>query len=140
MTVRAAQDEDEFATFRFTLGIPGFDDEDIPRVVGFLGASLLLVNHLASSNPSDAQARTELIGATLAAACVITPTIGRRLNEANAGVSGGTLDVAGGEQVFAFAPGVDDVAKSDLAWGTFALLTQTNAQAREWARSVHIST
>ena len=54
-TVVAAQQEDEFAIFRFTLGIPGFEDDDIPRVVGFLGASLLVVNHLASSNPSDAQ-------------------------------------------------------------------------------------
>ena len=57
LTVKAAQQDDEFAVFRFTLGIPGFDDEDIPRVVGFLGASLLVVNHLASSNPSDAQVR-----------------------------------------------------------------------------------
>ena len=57
LTVKAAQQDDEFAVFRFTLGIPGFDDEDIPRVIGFLGASLLVVNHLASSNPSDAQVR-----------------------------------------------------------------------------------
>jgi hypothetical protein len=35
---RAVEDEDEFAIFRFTLGIPGFDDEDIPRAVGALGA------------------------------------------------------------------------------------------------------
>jgi hypothetical protein len=36
--------------------------------------------------------------------------------------------VAGGEQVFAFAPGVDDARRADLAWSTFAILTQTNAQ------------
>lgn len=60
--------------------------------------------------------------------CVATPAIGRRLGEGSAGVSGGTLDVAGGEQVFAFSADLDDAAKSDLAWGTFALLTQTNAQ------------
>lgn len=176
LSVRASQQDDEFAVFRFTLGIPGFDDEDIPRVVGFVGASLLLINHLASANPSDAQVcmhgkrthdvlkrrsvagfcenqsmisryplpsspssintqtygqgRTELIGAALSAVCVATPAIGRRLNESGAGVKGGTLDVAGGEQVFAFSPAVeaDTSAKADMAWGTFALLTQTNAQ------------
>lgn len=56
VTAMAAQQEDEFAVFRFTLGIPGFDDQDIPRVVGLLGASLLAVNHfLAASNPGEAQ-------------------------------------------------------------------------------------
>ena len=59
-------------------GIPGFDDEDIPRVVGLVGAALLVANHLAQgANPSDAQARSELIGAFLAACCVVTPTLGK---------------------------------------------------------------
>ena len=164
---RAAQQDDDFAVFRFTLGIPGFDDEDIPRVVGIVGAALLVVNHLASSNPSEAQvrsranradapisasscpsrprrpdrpypdpptplssqsqARTETVGAILAAACIVTPSFGRRLNE-NAAINGGTLDVAGGDQVFAIAPGLSDAERADLAWGTYALLTQTNAQ------------
>ena len=156
---RAAQQDDDFAVFRFTLGIPGFDDEDIPRVVGIVGAALLVVNHLASSNPSEAQvrsranradapisasscpsrprrpdrpypdpptplssqskARTETVGAILAAACIVTPSFGRRLNE-NAAINGGTLDVAGGEQVFAIAPGLSDAERADLAWGTYA--------------------
>ena len=37
--------------FRFTLGIRGFDDKNIPRVVGLLGAVLLTVNHLNSAEP-----------------------------------------------------------------------------------------
>jgi hypothetical protein len=127
-TTRAA-DDDEFAVFRFTLGIPGFDDQDIPRVVGLLGASLLVANHLSGANPSEAQARTELIGGVLAAACVVVPALGRRLDETGA-VEGGTLDVAGGEQVFALAPSLaaDADAAADAAWSTYALLTQTNAQ------------
>ncbi len=36
----------ELAVFRFTLGIPGFDDTYIPRVVGSLGILVLLANHL----------------------------------------------------------------------------------------------
>lgn len=36
--------------FRFTLGIPGFDDTYIPRVVGSLGLLILLANHLLGPN------------------------------------------------------------------------------------------
>lgn len=55
LTVTRSQEVD-VQVFRFTLGIPGFDDANIPRVVGFLGGSLLAVNHLLSASPiSDAQ-------------------------------------------------------------------------------------
>lgn len=50
----AARDLD-IQVFRFTLGIPGFDDAYISRVVGFLGLALLAVAHGASSSLSDAQ-------------------------------------------------------------------------------------
>lgn len=53
------------AVFRFTLGIPGFDDAQIPRVVGTVGAVLLAANHLlAAGAPSAAQVRSayELAG------------------------------------------------------------------------------
>lgn len=40
----------ELAVFRFTLGIPGFDDTYIPRVVGSLGLLILLANHLLGPN------------------------------------------------------------------------------------------
>ena len=42
--------------FRFTLGIEGFDDAYIPRVVGALGVVLLVINHVLGANPpSSAQ-------------------------------------------------------------------------------------
>ena len=44
----AGEDDIELAVFRFTLGIPGFDDALIPRVVGVLGLALLAVNHVMS--------------------------------------------------------------------------------------------
>jgi hypothetical protein len=31
--------------FRFTLGIPGFDDSNIPRVIGTVVAALVALNH-----------------------------------------------------------------------------------------------
>ena len=43
--------------FRFTLGIPGFNDALLPRLVGMLGAVLLVANHLSdqgSATPAQA--------------------------------------------------------------------------------------
>ena len=46
----------ELAVFRFTLGIPGFDDAYIPRVAGAGGLLLLALNHFLSPGPPpDAQ-------------------------------------------------------------------------------------
>lgn len=39
------------AVFRFTLGIPGFEDRLIPQVVAGVGGALLALNHLVSSPP-----------------------------------------------------------------------------------------
>lgn len=57
----AEQDGDaEFAVFRFTFGIPGFDDDLIPRVIGCLGAALLVANHVAAgAYTTAAQVRLE---------------------------------------------------------------------------------
>jgi len=64
-----AEEELDYAVFRFTLGIPGFDDADLPRVVGALVAAALTANHLLSQAPLPApQARAELLGYALAAA------------------------------------------------------------------------
>jgi len=49
-------DEVDVAVFRFTLGIPGFDDSNIPRVVGLTTAGLAVLNHLVVGNVSSAQA------------------------------------------------------------------------------------
>lgn len=47
-------DELDVAVFRFTLGIPGFDDSNIPRVVGTVVAAAVAINHVISygSNPA----------------------------------------------------------------------------------------
>lgn len=58
--VATGQDDVDFAVFRFTLGIPGFDDDLIPRVVGVLGAVLLTANHLAAGSAAGSAA---LVGA-----------------------------------------------------------------------------
>lgn len=56
MSAGAGFEETDIAVFRFTLGIPGFDDALIPRVVGVIGAALLVTNHLLDqSNATSAQ-------------------------------------------------------------------------------------
>ena len=64
----AGQDGDaDFAVFRFTLGIPGFDDDLIPRVVGCLGAVLLVANHIAAGPYTTAAQVTACMPAQLPA-------------------------------------------------------------------------
>lgn len=45
----AGEDEEQFTVLRLTLGIPGFDEAQLPRVVAALCMTLILVNHTASS-------------------------------------------------------------------------------------------
>lgn len=53
---RFGLDDTDIAVFRFTLGIPGFDDALIPRIVGAVGAAGLLLNHIfGTAHPSMAQ-------------------------------------------------------------------------------------
>ena len=56
LTTFAGSNEPDLAVFRFTLGIPGFDDANIPRVIGVLCLLLLVLNHaFGSSSPAPAQ-------------------------------------------------------------------------------------
>mmetsp|Transcript_35845 Transcript_35845/g.91580 ORF Transcript_35845/g.91580 Transcript_35845/m.91580 type:complete len:304 (+) Transcript_35845:727-1638(+) len=121
------QDEElELAVFRFTLGIPGFDDALIPRVVGLLGGALLAVNHMSGSG--DAQARTEALGLTLAALGILTPSIEARLKDMDPrrGRKPQAESIAGSANFFGIAPDLAETAKRDLAWASFALLKNTN--------------
>jgi hypothetical protein len=76
----------DVAVFRFTLGIPGFEDRFIPGVVAGVGAALLGVNHLFSigvqAAPTVAQGRAELICGALVLILGLVPEIEERLREA----------------------------------------------------------
>ena len=50
----AGAEDADIAVFRFTLGIPGFDDAQLPRVVGILGAALLIANNLSDQTEATA--------------------------------------------------------------------------------------
>jgi len=122
--LRSTRDED-FAIFQFTLGIPGVDDDDVPRIAGLLCAFLVFFNNVASVNPTYAQTSTEQLAIILAVACITAPLLGRRLSDTT------PYSMHGGEsvndEVFALSQTISDVTKADMAWATYALLTQTNA-------------
>jgi hypothetical protein len=129
---RAVEDEDEFAIFRFTLGIPGFDDEDIPRAVGALGALGLCANRFAAGTDgaSDALARSEIVGVGLCLACALAPELGRALKgDERGGAAKGrsNADVDGASSVFALSEDASESAKEDCAWASYAILTNTLA-------------
>lgn len=123
-------DELDVAVFRFTLGIPGFDDSNIPRVVGTVVAAAVAINHVISygSNPAPpAQVRAEFLDVMLAVLCAVAPDIEQRLRQAGPGRGrAGAGQVKGAAQVFALADGLADAVKKELAWSSFALLKNVN--------------
>lgn len=130
LTVHAGNDTElELAVFRFTLGIPGFDDTLIPRVVGCLGILVLVANHLLGPDiVSATQTRSELFAAALATICIASPTIEARLKELEPGRGrqAGSPEVQGAISIFAIADGVPEEQKQELAWASYALLRNTN--------------
>ena len=108
--------------FRFTLGIPGFDDEDVPRVGGALGAAGLFANRIAAGTDgaSEALGRSETVGAALCLACAIAPELGRALKGGERGGGGrgssATADGADGNSVFAMDENASEKAREDCAW------------------------
>jgi hypothetical protein len=119
----------DVAVFRFTLGIPGFEDRLVPRVVGAVGGALLALNHLLAASPPESQARAEVLGAALALVCVVVPEVEERLRQALPGQGRRTAagPIAGAASAFHLADGLSDGAKQELAWASFALLRNANA-------------
>ncbi|KAJ0564752.1 putative cofactor assembly of complex C subunit B, CCB2/CCB4 [Helianthus annuus] len=113
------------SVLRFTLGIPGLDESYLPRWIGYAFGSLLVLNHLASSNSTPAQLRTEVLGLSLAAFSVTLPYIGQFLKGASPVVKASIPE--GAEQIFAMSPDISDTSKEDLAWGSYTLLRNTNS-------------
>eukprot|EP00897_Mesotaenium_endlicherianum_P005183 jgi/Mesen1/4693/ME000241S03737 len=116
----------DFAIFRFTLGIPGFDDSDLPRVLGISFGILLALNHIASPHPVlDAQLRAEAVGLLLAAVAIVLPAIGRRLKGGRSAAAVAASASGGGAQIFAIAEDLSEVQRQEIAWASYALLRNT---------------
>lgn len=132
-TLRCAAGKDgeqniDVAVFRFTLGIPGFDDSNIPRVAGILSLALLLLNHTLSSTEPGVTS-TEVVGAFLSAIAIVAPHLERKLKELEPGRGRAPVNpnVLGGDNVFAIATDLGNKpATQELAWASYTLLKNAN--------------
>jgi hypothetical protein len=92
----------------------------LPLVVGGLGAVLLLINRLLAPELTDSQARADVLGVILSAVLILTGLIWQqvqpRLPDAVQLI---------GEEGFVLAPDLPEVVKTELAWASHLLLTNT---------------
>lgn len=92
----------------------------LPIVVGGLGAVLLLINRLLAPEITNSQARADVLGVILSAVLILTGLIWQqvqpRLAEAVQLI---------GEEGFVLAPDLAEVVKTELAWASHLLLTNT---------------
>ncbi|XP_057870138.2 protein COFACTOR ASSEMBLY OF COMPLEX C SUBUNIT B CCB2, chloroplastic isoform X2 [Cryptomeria japonica] len=117
-------DVDDLSVFRFTLGIVGFDESYLPRIIGILFGFLLVLNHVSTqTSVTAAQLRSEFVGIFLVAISISIPYVGKRLKGTN--VARQTILPVNCREVFLIAECLSDVDKEDLAWGSYALLRNT---------------
>ncbi|WP_026082354.1 cofactor assembly of complex C subunit B [Mastigocladopsis repens] len=92
----------------------------LPIVVGGLGAVLLLINRLLAPEITPSQARADVLGVILSAVLILIGLIWQqvqpRLPEAVQLI---------GEEGFVLAPDLPEVVKTELAWASHLLLTNT---------------
>eukprot|EP00252_Welwitschia_mirabilis_P003490 TRINITY_DN13551_c0_g1_i1.p1 TRINITY_DN13551_c0_g1~~TRINITY_DN13551_c0_g1_i1.p1 ORF type:complete len:277 (+),score=27.47 TRINITY_DN13551_c0_g1_i1:51-833(+) len=121
----AVAPEVQLSVFRFTLGIPGFDESNLPRITGFAVGFLLVLNHVISQDSATpAQTRTEAIGSILSVFAISLPYFGKLLRGTNV-PRRPTFPV--GQQIFLLSENLSVEEKEDLAWGTYALLQNTSS-------------
>jgi hypothetical protein len=92
----------------------------LPMAVGSLGASLLLLNRLLTPNLTDFQARSDVMGVILSAVLILTGLLWQRVQPVAP-----EAVVLEGEEGFALDPSLPDDIKTELAWASHLLLTNT---------------
>ena len=85
-----------------------------------LGAVLLLINRLYSPQLTESQARADVLGVILSAVLILTGLIWQQVQPR-------TPDAVEliGEEGFILAPDLSDAVKTELAWASHLLLTNT---------------
>lgn len=92
----------------------------LPIAVGGLGAVLLLFNRLLTTELTDSQARADALGVILSAVLILTGLIWQQVQPR----SPDTVELIG-EEGFVLAPDLPDLLKTELAWASHLLLTNT---------------
>lgn len=92
----------------------------LPIVVGGLGAILLLINRLLTPELTQSQSRGDVLGVILSAVLILTGLIWQQVQPR----SPDTVELIG-ESGFILAPDLPEAVKTELAWASHLLLTNT---------------
>lgn len=92
----------------------------LPIVVGGLGAVLLLINRLLTPELTQSQSRGDVLGVILSAVLILTGLIWQQVQPR----SPETVELIG-EEGFILAPDLPEAVKTELAWASHLLLTNT---------------
>ncbi|MBR8835966.1 MAG: cofactor assembly of complex C subunit B [Stigonema ocellatum SAG 48.90 = DSM 106950] len=92
----------------------------LPIVVGGLGAVLLLINRLLTPEITQSQARADALGVILSAVLILTGLIWQQVQPR----SPDAVELTG-EEGFILDPDLPTAVKTELAWASHLLLTNT---------------
>jgi Cofactor assembly of complex C subunit B, CCB2/CCB4 len=92
----------------------------LPIVVGALGGMLLLVNRLLTPQLTASQTRSDVLGAIISAVLILTGLLWQQIQPKPPD----TVALKG-EEGFELAAELPDAVKTELAWATHLLLTNT---------------
>ena len=92
----------------------------LPLVAGSLGGTLLLVNRLLTPGLTESQARSDVMGVILSALLILTGLLWQRVQPISP-----EAVVLAGEEGFDLDPALPDAVKTELAWASHLLLTNT---------------
>jgi Cofactor assembly of complex C subunit B, CCB2/CCB4 len=92
----------------------------LPIVVGGLGAVLLLINRLLTPELTQSQSRGDVLGVILSAVLILTGLIWQQVQPR----SPETVELIG-EEGFILSPDLPKAVKTELAWASHLLLTNT---------------
>ncbi|HEY9709829.1 MAG TPA: cofactor assembly of complex C subunit B [Oculatellaceae cyanobacterium] len=96
----------------------------LPFVVGGVASVLLLTNRLLTSQLTDSQARSDALGVIVCAVLILTGLLWQQVQAR----SPDSVDLIG-EQGFELLPGLPDEVKTELAWASHLLLTNTGTRS-----------
>jgi Cofactor assembly of complex C subunit B, CCB2/CCB4 len=92
----------------------------LPIVVGGLGAILLLINRLLTPELTQSQSRGDVLGVVLSAVLILTGLIWQQVQPR----SPDAVELIG-EEGFILTPDLPETVKTELAWASHLILTNT---------------
>lgn len=96
----------------------------LPIVVGGLAGVLLLINRLLTPQLADSQARSDALGVIISAVLILTGLLWQQVQPRSPDV----VQLIG-EEGFELAPDLPEAVKTELAWASHLLLTNTGTRS-----------